>query len=128
MRKHQEHNYLHESQNERKGEENLYEDIMTQHFPHLEKETGRHIQEALKVPNKMNLRKPTPICNINCQKLKDRLFEEEKTTSYLQGNPYKTISIFSSRKNTERRGMIHLKTVNQEYSAWQSYHSELKEI
>ena len=43
----------------------MYEDIMTQHFPHLEKETGSHIQEALKVPNKMNLRKPTPICNTN---------------------------------------------------------------
>lgn len=100
MRKHQEHNYLHEPQNERKGEENLYEDIMTQHFPHLEKETGSHIQEALKVPNKMNLRKPTPICNINCQKLKDRLFEEarEKQPLIYKGTPIRLLAYFLAEK------------------------------
>ena len=61
-----------------KGEENLCEDITTQHFPNLEKETDIHIQEALKVPTFMNLRRPTPMYNINSQKLKDRLFEEAR--------------------------------------------------
>ena len=40
--------------------ENILEVIMDEHFPNLGKETDVQVQEAQKVPNKMNPMKSTP--------------------------------------------------------------------
>lgn len=40
--------------------ENLFEEIMTEHFPNLMKEKVTQVQEAQRVPIKMNPKKPTP--------------------------------------------------------------------
>ena len=46
---------------ERKQEiENLFEKIMTENFPNLVKELGIQVQEAQRVPNKMDAKRPTP--------------------------------------------------------------------
>ena len=37
-----------------KGMENIFEEIMAENFPNLKKETDVQIQEAQRVPNKMN--------------------------------------------------------------------------
>ena len=42
------------------GIENLFEEIMTENFPNLVKEINIQIQEAQRVPNKMNAKRLTP--------------------------------------------------------------------
>lgn len=43
-----------EEKRERRGLKNVFQEIMTENFPNLKKETDIHVQEALRVPNKMN--------------------------------------------------------------------------
>ena len=45
---------------ERKGEENLFEEIIAGNFPNLRKETDIQIQEAQRIPIKINKSRPTP--------------------------------------------------------------------
>nr|KAF6462323.1 hypothetical protein HJG59_011354 [Molossus molossus] len=53
--------------------ENLFETIMTENFPNLVKETDIQVQEAQRVPNKMNLKRPTPRhIIIKMQKVQDK--------------------------------------------------------
>ena len=40
--------------------ENLFKEIMTKNFPNLVKETVNHVQEAQRVPNKLDPKRPTP--------------------------------------------------------------------
>ena len=40
---------------EKKGTENIFEDIMVENFPHLGRETDIQIQEAKTVPKRINL-------------------------------------------------------------------------
>ena len=42
------------------GIENLFEEIMMENFPNLVKEIDIQVQQAQKVPNKINPKKPTP--------------------------------------------------------------------
>ena len=42
------------------GIENLFEEIITENFPNLLKEKDIEVQEAQRVPNKMDPKKPTP--------------------------------------------------------------------
>ena len=50
------------SEGEEKEQEigNLFEKIMKENFPHLVKETEMEVQEAQRVPNKMDAKRPTP--------------------------------------------------------------------
>ena len=43
-----------------KGTENLFEERTAENFPNLGKETDIEIQEAQRVPKKMNLKRSTP--------------------------------------------------------------------
>ena len=50
---------------------NLFEKIMKENFPNLVKETDMQVQEAQRVPNKMDAKRPTPrLIIIKCQSLK----------------------------------------------------------
>ena len=40
--------------------ENLFEEIMTENFPHLVKEIDLQVQEAQRIPNKRNPKRTTP--------------------------------------------------------------------
>ena len=52
---------------------NLSEKIMTEIFPNLVKEIDTQVQEAQKVPNKMNPKRPTPgYVTIKMPKVKDK--------------------------------------------------------
>ena len=42
-----------------KGIENVFEEIMAENFPNLKKETDTQVQEAQRVPNKINPNRPT---------------------------------------------------------------------
>ena len=49
-----------EGEKRKKGEENLFEEIMAEKFPNLGKETDSQIQEAQRISNKGNQKRPTP--------------------------------------------------------------------
>ena len=53
--------------------ENLFEKIMKENFPNLVKETDLQVQEAQRVPNKMDAKRPTPRqIIIKMSKVKDK--------------------------------------------------------
>ena len=49
-----------EGEEKEQGIENLFEKIMTEKFPNLEKGKAKQVQEAQRVPIKMNQRGPLP--------------------------------------------------------------------
>ena len=56
------------------GIENLFEEIMTEDFPHLVRERVTQVQEAQRVPIKMNPKMPTPRhITIKMAKIKDKV-------------------------------------------------------
>lgn len=56
-----------------KGAENIFEDIITESFPNLGKSTDIQVQEAERVPNKINPRRTTPRHTlIKVAKIKDK--------------------------------------------------------
>lgn len=67
---------------------------MPENFPDLKKETDIQVQEAQKVPNKMNPNRSIPRhIIINMAKVKDREFsKKQETRSYIQRNPHNAIS------------------------------------
>ena len=66
---------------------------MAEIFPNLAKEMHSHVQEAQRVPNKMNPRRPTPRHTIiEKSKVKNetenlKSSSKKKTTSYIGGSP-----------------------------------------
>ena len=76
---------------------NLFEKIMTENFPNLVKEIGIQVQEAQRVSNKVNPKKPTPkhiIIKMTKVKYKERILKatREKQLVTLQGSSHKTVS------------------------------------
>ena len=51
---------LPEGEEEEQGIENLFEKVITENFPNLMREKVTQVQEAQRVPIKMNLKGPTP--------------------------------------------------------------------
>ena len=81
-----------------KGEEKLFNKIVGENIPHLQKEIDIQTQEAQKVPNKTNTKisvsRYIPII-IKMTKIKDKEIilkaKRSKTTSHIQQNPHQTI-------------------------------------
>ena len=76
---------------------------MKENFPNLVKEIDvQEVQEAQRVPEKLDPRKRTPRhIIITLPKIKDK----EKGKSYLQRNSHKTISGFLKRNITSKKGL-----------------------
>ena len=49
---------------------NLFEKIVKENFPNLVEEIDMHVQEAWRIPNKRNGKRPSPRHIIKCQRLK----------------------------------------------------------
>ena len=61
---------------------------MKENFPHLVKELDMQVQEAQRVPNKMDAQRPTPRHIIKMPKVKERILKAvREEVSYLQGSP-----------------------------------------
>ena len=75
---------------------NLFEKIMKENFPNLAKEIDMQVQEAQRVSNKMDAKRPTPRHIIKMPKVKDKerflKAARKKETGYLQGSSHKTVS------------------------------------
>ena len=70
---------------------------MKENFPNLVKEMDIQVQEARRVPNKMDAKRPTPrhiIIKLPKVNDKERFLKSarEKHLSYLQGSFHKTVS------------------------------------
>ena len=85
-----------EGEEEEKEIENLFEKIMKENFPNLAKEMDIQIQEAQRVPNKLDSKRTTPRhIMIKMQKAKDKeriLKAAREKQSYLQKSCHKIIS------------------------------------
>ena len=69
---------------------------MAENFPNLKKETGIQVQEAQRVPNKMNTNRPTPrhiIIKMTKVKVKILKAAREKQRVNEKGTPIKLISL-----------------------------------
>ena len=85
-----------EGEEEEQKIENLLEQIMKENFPSLAKEIDfQEVQEAQRVPKKLDLRRNTPrhiIITLAKMKEKERILEAAKGDSYLQRTSHKTVS------------------------------------
>ena len=90
--------------------ENLFEKIMKEKFPNLEKEIDfQEVQEAQGVPKKLNLRRDTPghtIIKLPKIKDKERILKaaREKETVNYKGVPIRLSADFSKETLQARRG------------------------
>nr|KAF6429669.1 hypothetical protein HJG59_009021 [Molossus molossus] len=81
--------------------ENLFETIMTENFSNLVKETDIQVQEAQRIPNKMNPKRPTPRhVIIKMQKVQDKerilkAAREKQLVTY-KGAPIRPSADFSN--------------------------------
>ena len=81
--------------------ENLFEQIMKENFPNLEKEIDfQEVQEPQRIPNKLDLRKHTPrrtIITLPKIKEKERILKaaREKETVTYKGVPIRLSADFS---------------------------------
>ena len=91
-----------------KSVQNVFDEIMAEKFLNLKKKTDIQVQEAQKVPNKMNPNRPTPRhIIIKMAKVKERILKaaREKQSIYIQANLNKVISLFLSRNSTSQKGV-----------------------
>ena len=68
---------------------------MKGNVPNLVKEIDKQVQEAQRVPNKMDAKRPTPrhiLIKMPKFKNKERILKAAREVSYLQGSSHKTVS------------------------------------
>ena len=87
---------------------NLFEKIMKENFPTLVKEVDMQVQEAQRVPNKMDTKRPTPrhsIIKMPKVKDKERILEaaREKQLVTYKGIPIRLSANFSKETLQARR-------------------------
>ena len=98
-----------EGEEEEQKIENLVEKIMKENFPNLAKETDfQEVQEAQRVPKKLDPRRNTPrhIITLPKMKQKERILEaaREKDTRTYKGVPIRLSADFSKETLEARRG------------------------
>ena len=85
-----------EGEEKEKEIENLFEKIMTEKFPNSVKEIDIQVQEAERIPNKLDPKRATTrhiIIKIPKVKDKERILNNKrKSESYLQRSSHKTVS------------------------------------
>ena len=89
---------------EMKGHEKNFEEIIVENFPNMEKEIVNQVQEAQRVPCRINPRKNMPrhmLIKLAKTKHKERILKaaREKATSNIQGKPH-TLNSWSFSRNT----------------------------
>ena len=120
--------------------ENLFEKIMRENFPDFTKEINIQVQEAQRVPNKLDPKRNTPrhiIIKMPKIKDKERILKatrEEQLVAY-EGVPIKLSADFSKETSQARRDWQEVFKVmkskdlyHQSHSLQQSYHLEWKGI
>ena len=86
-----------EEEEKKKESEKIFEEIRVELFPNMGKEIVTQVQEAQRVPYRINPRKNTPIrllIKLTKVKFKEKILKaaREKTRNNIQRNPHKDIS------------------------------------
>ena len=87
-----------EGKEEEQEIENLFEKIMKENFPNLVKEINLQVQEAQRVPKKLDSKRNTPkhiIIKLPMIKDKEKILKAAREKSYLQRSFHKTTGDFS---------------------------------
>ena len=97
-----------EGEEREKGPEKIFEEIIAKNFPNLGKETGAQVQEAQRVPYRMNAKRNTPrhiIIKITKIKDKERILKaaREKQQIIYKGTPIRLSADFSAETLQARR-------------------------
>ena len=69
-----------EGEEEEQEIKNLFEKIMKENFPDLVKEIDMQVQEAQRVPNKMDAKRPTPRLQCPRVKIRESYKQQEKSS------------------------------------------------
>ena len=88
-----------------KGPEKIFEEIITENFPNMGEEILTQIQEAQRIPYRINPRRNTRrhiLIKLSNIKVKEQIL---KATNNIQGNPHKVISWFFSRNSVGQKGV-----------------------
>ena len=86
-----------EGEEREKGQEKIFEQIIVENFPNVEKEIAAQVQEEQRVPYRINPRRNTPrhiVIKLAKIKDKEKIIESSKgkTTNNIQGNSHKVNS------------------------------------
>ena len=104
-----------EVEEKKKGYEKIFEDIIVENFPNMEKEIVNQVQEAHRVPHRINPRRNTPrhiLIKLTKSKHKERILKavREKQQVPYKGNPMCLTAIFQQKLcRPEGNGRIYLK-------------------
>jgi len=97
----------------KKGYEKIFEEIIVENFPNMEKEIVNQVQETQRVPYRINSRRNTPkhrLIKLTKTKHKERILkaEREKQQVTYKGNPIHLTAVLSA-ETAEGNGRIYLK-------------------
>ena len=97
-----------EEEEEKKGYEKIFEEIIVENFPNMEKEIVNQVQEAQRVPYRINPRRNTPrhiLIKLTKTKHKERMLKaaREKQQVTYKGNPICLIVDLSAEMLQARR-------------------------
>ena len=128
-----------EEEEKKKGYEKLIEEIIVENFPNMEKEIVNQVQEAQRVPYKINPRENTPkniLIELTKTKHKERILKaaREKQQVTYKGNPIHLTADLSAETLQAKREWQDIfkvlkgkKIYNQDYSTQKGSHSKLME-
>ena len=127
-----------EEEEKKKGYEKIFEEIIIENFPDMEKEIVNQVQEAQRVPYRINPRRNTPrhiLMKLTKTKHKERMLKaaREKQQVIYKGNPICLTADLSAETQQARSEWQDIFTVlkekiyNQDYCTWQGSHSILME-
>ena len=119
----------------KKGYEKIFEEITVENFPNMEKEIVNQVQEAQRVPYRINPRRNTPkhiLIELTKAKHKERILKaaKEKQQVTYKGNPIRLTADLSAETLQARREwqdifkVLKGKIYNQDYCTWQGSHSK----
>ena len=125
-----------EEEEKKKEYEKIFEEIIIENFPNMEKEIGNQAQEAQRVPYRVNPRIKMPrhiLIKLTKTKHKERILKaaREKQQVTYKGNPICLTADLSAEILQARREwqdifkVLKGKVYNQDYCTWQGSHSKL---
>ena len=99
-----------EVEEKKKGYEKIFEDIIVENFPNMEKEIVNQVQEAHRVPHRINPRRNTPrhiLIKLTKSKHKERILKavREKQQVIYKGNLIHLTADLSERNSSGQKGM-----------------------
>ena len=99
-----------EEEKKKKGYEKIFEEIIVENFPNMEKEIVNQVQEVERVPCRINPRRNMPrhmLIKLTKTKHKERILKaaREKQQVTYKRNPKHLIAEFFSRNSAGQKGM-----------------------